>query len=138
LLGQATLGQTESNRNYQMGVAGGYQNAAYDPSSLVLGQRSNAMQNASGVYNAALGVNPDFSGQLGLNTSVAQDVNMTTYNAQLDAKRAAANRSAAITGAIFQSAGQILGGPIGKQIGKGVGAYFSKPSQSTFGMDYDT
>ena len=112
LLGQSTLGQTESNRNYQMGVAGGYQNAAYDPSSLVLGQRSNAMQNASGVYNAALGVNPDFAGQLGLNTGVAQDVNMTTYNAQMDAIKAAANNRAAITAAGINAVGNIAGSSV--------------------------
>lgn len=113
LLGQSTMGQTESNRNYQMGVAGGYQNAAYDPSSLVLGQRSNAMQNASGAYNAALGVNPDFSGQLGLNTGVAQDVNMTTYNAQMDAKRAAANNAAALKAAVIDAAAKVTAAKIG-------------------------
>jgi hypothetical protein len=109
LLGQSTMGQTEANRNYQMNVAGGYQSAAYDPSSLVLGQRSNAMQSASGVYNAALGVNPDFSGQLGLNTGVAQDVNMTTYNAQMDAQKAAANRKAALIGSGIDAVGKTVG-----------------------------
>jgi len=117
LLGQSTLGQTESNRNYQMGVAGGYQNAAYDPSSLVLGQRSNAMQNASGVYNAALGVNPDFSGQLGLNTGVAQDVNMTTYNAQMDAIKAKANNAAALKAAGIKAAGDVASSLIKVKLG---------------------
>ena len=110
LLGQSTMGQTESNRNYQMNVAGGYQGAAYDPSSLVLGQRSNAMQNASGVYNAALGVNPDFSGQLGLNTGVSQDANMTTYNAQMDAAKAKANNDAALKNSLIQLGTKILFG----------------------------
>ena len=110
LLGQATMGQTESNRNYQMGVAGGYQGAAYDPSGLVLGQKSNAMQSASGVYNAALGVNPDFSGQLGLNTGVSQDANMTTYNAQMDAAKAKANNDAALKNSLIQLGTKILFG----------------------------
>jgi hypothetical protein len=133
LLGQTTMGQTESDRNYQMNVAGGYQNAAYDPSSLVLGQRSNAMQNAGGVYNAAAGANPDFSGQLGLVTGVASDANMTKYNAEMDAAKAKANNKAAITGSIIGTigtiAGAVAGGPIGASIGGKLGTMFApKPS----------
>jgi hypothetical protein len=140
LLGQTTMGQTESNRNYQMNVAGGYQNAAYDPSSLVLGQRSNAMQNAGGVYNAAAGANPDFSGQLGLVTGVATDANMTAFNAAENARIAKMNNKAAITGALLGSVGQILGGPIGGQIGKSIGGAMSGGggAKSTAGMDIFT
>jgi hypothetical protein len=113
LLGQTTMGQTESNRNYQMNVAGGYQNAAYDPSSLVLGQRSNAMQNAGGVYNAAAGANPDFSGQLGLVTGVATDANMTAFNAAEAARIAKMNNKNALIAAGISATGNVLGAKLG-------------------------
>ena len=113
LLGQTTMGQTEANRNYQMNVAGGYQNAAYDPSSLVLGQRSNAMQNAGGVYNAAAGANPDFSGQLGLVTGVATDANMTAFNAAEAARIAKMNNKNALIAAGISATAKVASAKIG-------------------------
>ena len=114
LLGQTTMGQTEANRNYQMNVAGGYQNAAYDPSSLILGQQSNATQNAGGVYNAAAGANPDFSGQLGLVTGVATDANMTAFNAAEAVRIAKMNNKAAIIGASIRAVGDVAGSFAGR------------------------
>ena len=110
ILGKNTLGQTESNRNYQMDVTGGYQNAVYDPTSLILGNRSNALQNAGSVYNAAAGTNPDFSGQLGLVTGVATDANMTKFNAEEAARIADKNNRAAINAALINAAPKILFG----------------------------
>jgi hypothetical protein len=94
LLGQTTLAQTDANRNYQMGVTGGYQNAAYNPASLLLGTQSNALQNASGVYNTATKANPDFSNQLNLVGNIAQDAAMTQYNREADAQKTRANNQA--------------------------------------------
>lgn len=94
LLGQTTLAQTEANRNYQMGVTGGYQNAAYNPAGLLLGTQSNALQNASGVYNTATKANPDFSNQLNLVGKIAQDAAMTQYNREADAQKTRANNQA--------------------------------------------
>ena len=94
LLGQTTLSQTEANRNYQTSVIGGYQNAAYNPAGTILGTQSNALQNASGVYNAATKTNPDFSNQLNLVGNIAQDAAMTKYNAASDAARARGNNEA--------------------------------------------
>jgi hypothetical protein len=96
LLGQTTLAQTEANRNYQMGVTGGYQNAAYNPAGLLLGTQSNALQNASGVYNTATKANPDFSNQLSLVGNIAQDAAMTQYNREADAAKTRANNQAAL------------------------------------------
>ena len=94
LLGQTTLAQTEADRNYQTNVIGGYQNAAYNPANTILGTQSNALQNASGVYNAATKANPDFSNQLNLTGNIAQDAAMTTYNREADDARARANNQA--------------------------------------------
>jgi len=126
LLGQVGQGQTEANRAYALNLAGGYQNAAYNPASMILGQQSGALQNASGVYNAAAGANPDLSKNLSLTTGVAQDTAMTRFNAEEAARIAAANRSGALTGQILGAAGAIggafIGAPgVGAAIGKGLG-----------------
>ena len=114
ILGKNTLGQTESNRNYQMDVTGGYQNAVYDPTSLILGKQSNALANSSGVYNAAAGTNPDFSDQLKLTTGVATDANMTAFNAAEAARLADKNNRAAITGAVIGAVGGVAGSYAGR------------------------
>lgn len=131
VLGQVGQGQTEADRAYALNLAGGYQNAAYNPAGMILGQQSGALQQAGGVYGAASGANPDLSGNLGLTTGVAQDAQMTAFNAAEAARIAAANRKGALTGQILGAVGTVAGAAlgvpsIGAAVGTGLGKVFGK------------
>jgi len=127
ILGQVEQGQTEADRNYALNLANAYQNASTDYTGLILGQKSGALGEASGVYNAATGANPDLSANLGLTTGVAQDTAMTRFNAEEAARIAAANRKGALTGQILGAVGTIGGAALGvPSIGAGVGKVVGK------------
>ena len=127
VLGQVTQGQTEADRAYALNLAAGYQGASPDYTGAILGQTSNSVAQAGGVLGAATGANPDLSGNLALTTGVAQDAQMTAFNAEEAARIAAANRKGALTGQILGAVGTIGGAALGvPSIGAAAGKVVGK------------
>jgi hypothetical protein len=116
--------QQQQDRGYALNVAGGYQNAAYDPTRL-LGATSGAPGMAGGILGTATGYNPDLGTYLPTTANISNDVAMTRYNAEMAAANAAKNRSSGLLGgalgAIGTIGGALLGGPIGAGLGAGLG-----------------
>ena len=124
LVGQADTATAEANRAYALNLAQGYRNAAYDPTSMLLGQQSNAGQTAAAqqgyaldlakTFNTPTTYNPD----TGVNLALANQANMANAaNAQsgANAQITAANKAASATktAGIFSGVGSLLGGAAG-------------------------
>ena len=107
-LGKATLGQTEANRKYQMDVTGGYQNAAYDPSGLLLGNKSAALPQSNFLQNAATSASPDLSSNLNLTLGTATDVGMTNFNRAVADKTAQDEMNAMLLGTTIAGGADII------------------------------
>lgn len=107
-LGKSTLGQTEANRKYQMDVTGGYQNAAYDPSSLILGNKSTALGQSNFLQNAATAANPDLSSNIGPALGLATDVGMSNYNKAAADKIAYDQMNAMLLGQTIKGGADII------------------------------
>ena len=123
LVGQADTATAEANRAYALNLAQGYRGAAYDPTSMLLGQQSNAGQTAAAqqgyaldlakTFNTPTTYNPD----TGVNLALANQANMTNKSvaetaaaAQLAAAKASA--SATKTSGIAGGLGSIVGGAL--------------------------
>ncbi len=120
---QLAMQQQGQNQGYALNLVGAQQNAAYDPTRL-LGATSGAPGMAGSILGYGTAYNPDTSGLYNNAVGVAQDVNMTRYNAEMAAKAAAANNKAGLIKGGLALAGQVLGGPIGGMIGTGIGNMF--------------
>lgn len=110
LLGDSKMSQLGADREYALGLAGSYQNAAFNPAAGILGTTSAAPGIASNMYATAAGANPDLSGNLGLATGVAQDTAMTKFNQEADAEQAAKNRRNALWAGAMGMIGGIIPG----------------------------
>lgn len=127
LVGQADTATAEANRAYALNLAQGYRGAAYDPTSMLLGQQSNAGQTAAAqqgyaldlakTFNTPTTYNPD----TGVNLALANQANITNKSvaetaaaAQLAAAKAAA--SGAKTAGVSTGLGSIVGSVLGAKV----------------------
>lgn len=122
---QLAMQQQGQNQGYALGLVGAQQNAAYDPTRL-LGATSGAPGMAGSILGYGTAYNPDTSGLYNNAVGVAQDVNMTRYNAEMAAKNSKANNTAGLIsgglGLIGSIGGAMLGGPFGSAAGAKLGS----------------
>ena len=91
-----------------MDVTGGYQNAAYDPSGLLLGNKSAALPQSNFLQNAATSASPDLSSNLNLTLGTATDVGMTNFNRAVADKTAQDEMNAMLLGTTIAGGADII------------------------------